>query len=152
VSGGGYDDEGADDGDLDLDLNNDLGGGRPRRIKSSLGSLPKPALAGLVLVVVLLLGFAVFAVFGGLFGGDGEEGITAPPPRPAGRYDDQVRQVFLDECNRVSKGATAYCTCTLEKLEAAYSQGEYLEFSDNVGDAKSQRIIREISESCRAAG
>jgi hypothetical protein len=144
----GVADDGAVDGRIDGD---DLYGSRGRF--GRLGSLPRPVLAGLSLAVLALLVLGAFLVLGG--GDDDGGGGTAAPAATStrgARYDDKVRRVFLEECVRVSEGAAAYCTCTLEKLEAGYSQGEYLEFSDNVGDAKSQQIIRKISESCRAAG
>jgi hypothetical protein len=149
LDGDEVEDDGGVDGRVDAD-GDDLYGSRGRF--GGLGSLPRPILAGLSLAVLALLVVGAFLVLGG---GEEDHGGTAAPASTStrgGRYDEKVRRVFLDECVRVSEGAAAYCTCTLEKLEAGYSQGEYLEFSDNVGDAKSQQIIRKISESCRAAG
>lgn len=101
------------------------------------------------MIAVMLLGFVTFLVVGG--GGGEAQGEGSTPPAASGRYNPEVRRLFLEECIRASQGATAYCACTLEKLEAAYSQAEYIQFSDNVDDTKSKRIIREISQSCRAA-
>jgi hypothetical protein len=143
-----------DDDDIDDDADpydDDDADGPARRGRFGplrpLISLPRPVLVGIGLVVVMLLGFTTFIVVGG----GGEKGGTPRPSAAAGgRYAPQVRQLFLDECTRASQGDANYCACTLEKLEATYSQAEYIKFSNNVDDAESKRIIREVSQSCRA--
>jgi hypothetical protein len=145
-----YEDDDEDDGEGDEFDDRRAGpSGRVRRGRRGrlrpLASFSKPVLAGAALVVVLLLGFVTFLAVGG-----GDDSNQSPTVTASGRYDPQLRRLFMEECLRSSQGNTAYCTCSLEKLEATYTQAEYIRFNDNVNDAESKRAIREVYQSCRA--
>lgn len=72
--------------------------------------------------------------------------VTAPG---RGHYDPSVRDAYLSSCLDVSNNNDGYCTCTLDKLEATYTQDQYQQFSANVQSDSSQRIVREIYAACR---
>ncbi|WP_131748427.1 hypothetical protein [Frankia sp. Cppng1_Ct_nod] len=120
----------------------------------SLAALPRSVLVGAAAVAMLLLGLGVFLATGG--GGTGaaagsSPNVTAGAQAKSARYEQQVRTAYLDECMQVSGGLRDYCTCTLEKLEADYTQAEYMAFSKDVGSPESTRVVREISDQCVSA-
>jgi hypothetical protein len=107
-----------------------------------------PVLIGAIVVLVCVgLGIAGFLALGG----GGSDGGSPSGASAAGRgvYDKSVRDAYLSSCLDVSNGNEGYCTCTLDKLEATYTQEEYQRFSANVQSASSQRIVREIYAACR---
>ncbi|WP_165818706.1 serine/threonine-protein kinase [Frankia canadensis] len=74
---------------------------------------------------------------------------SATAPGGRGHYDASVRDAYLSSCLDVSNNNDGYCTCTLDKLEATYTQEQYQQLSANVQSDSSQRIVREIYAACR---
>ncbi|ABW16107.1 serine/threonine protein kinase [Parafrankia sp. EAN1pec] len=75
---------------------------------------------------------------------------TQAPAKDIGlHYDETIRSNYLDACLGVSDGNQPYCTCTLEKLEANYTQEEYLQYNANVDSPESQQVTRTIYNACR---
>ncbi|ABD10022.1 hypothetical protein ThrDRAFT_02143 [Frankia casuarinae] len=128
----------------------DEAGGLPARVTAFVQHVrDRPPLLIGAAVVLVCLGLGVIGFLA--LGGGGSDSGTAAGPAAAekGRYSPEVRQAYLSSCLDVSNGNEGYCTCTLEKLEAGYTQEEYQRFSDNVQSESSQRIVREIYAACR---
>ncbi|SBW28534.1 hypothetical protein FDG2_5732 [Candidatus Protofrankia californiensis] len=133
--------------------------GRMARVLSSVTVLPRRVLIGTAAVLMLLVGVGGYLIFGG---GGGDVAVGAPVEATAGpstgavtggplRYSEPLRTAYLQECMQVSNGLRAYCTCTLEKLEAGYPQDQYEALNKNVNSPETTRIIREISDQCVSA-
>ncbi|WP_462185730.1 MULTISPECIES: hypothetical protein [unclassified Frankia] len=125
-------------------------GGLPARVTALVQHVRDrpPLLIGAAVVLVCLgLGVIGFLALGG--GGSGSGTAAGPAAVGKGRYSPEVRRAYLSSCLDVSNGNEGYCTCTLEKLEADYTQEEYQRFSDNVQSESSERIVREIYAACR---
>ncbi len=129
------------------------------RVLSFVTVLPRRVLIGAAAVLVLLVGIGGYLALGG---GGGDAAVGAPVGPTAGastgvvaglpvRYGQSLRTAYLQECMQVSHGLQAYCTCTLEKLEANYSQEQYEAFNRNVNSPETTRIVREISDQCVSA-
>ncbi|AEH11182.1 MULTISPECIES: hypothetical protein [Protofrankia] len=123
---------------------------------SSVAALPRRVLIAAAVVVLLLVGVGGYLALGG---DDGDAVTNAPvntvegaspdtvAARPA-QYSEALRADYLRECMQVSHGLQAYCTCTLEKLEANYPQDQYEQFNKSVNSPETTRIVQEISDQC----
>ncbi|MBX6390107.1 MAG: hypothetical protein IRZ08_14130 [Frankia sp.] len=125
--------------------------GQARGIAGLLSGKPRVlVIAAAAAVVVLLVGGAF--LLRSLGGGDGGErggNAAGGGAATANRYDDNIRKSYLDVCLRDSNGKEAYCNCTLEKLEAGYSQDEFLRMNADVQSDAAQRVIQEIRAACK---
>ncbi|WP_045877321.1 hypothetical protein [Pseudofrankia sp. DC12] len=147
----GPDDEDDEDDDLDED---DERGGRTRsaralvgEVRASRGRMLAVGAALLVVVAVVL----VLKTTGGK--GSSSTGTTAGGTVTTGRqYDANIRKVYLDQCVAQSSGKQAYCNCTLRKLEAGYSQEDFLRINTDPTSATGQRVVREIRDACKSLG
>ncbi|WP_163547523.1 hypothetical protein [Candidatus Frankia nodulisporulans] len=109
----------------------------------------RPIVLIVATVALVCLGLALVGYLA-LGGGDSGTGQTAGATTSGhAQYDKDVRNAYLGSCLDVSNGNESYCTCTLDKLEATYTQEEYRRFSASVQSESSQRIVREIYAACR---
>jgi|GEM_PF-3084129 len=97
------------------------------------------------LVVVLVAVILVLKMTGGDRGSSGGGGSSTTAGR---QYDSSVRKNYLDTCVGSNSGMSSYCNCTLEKLEASYSQDEFLRLNADVESAAAKRVIKEIRGAC----
>ncbi|MBL7551448.1 hypothetical protein I6A60_26855 [Frankia sp. AgB1.9] len=150
--GPGHDeDEDEDDDDLDED---DERGGRARsagalvgKVRASRGRML--ALGAAVLVVVIVAVVLVLKTTGGS-GSSGTTTTAGGTAAAARQYDASIRKVYLDQCVQQSNGAQAYCNCTLQKLEAGYSQEDFLRINADPTSATGQRVVKEIKDACKS--
>ncbi|MCM3926123.1 hypothetical protein ND748_31200, partial [Frankia sp. AiPs1] len=108
---------------------------------------PPLLIAAIVVLVCVGLGVAGFLAFGG-GGSDGGSAVGAAAAGK-GHYTKTVREAYLSSCLDVSNGNEGYCTCTLDKLEATYTEEEYKRFNASVQSESSRRIVREMYAACR---
>ncbi|WP_261561463.1 hypothetical protein [Frankia tisae] len=108
---------------------------------------PPLLIAAIVVLVCVGLGVAGFLALGG-GGSDGGSAVGAAAAGK-GHYAKAVREAYLGSCLDVSNGNEGYCTCTLDKLEATYTEEEYKRFSASVQSESSRRIVREMYAACR---
>lgn len=120
--------------------------GDPARGIAAMLRRPTVLAVATAFALVVALGVAGFLVLGG---GDDSGSTASASSAGVGRYDAAVRKDYIDACLGVSDGNERYCTCTLEKLEADYTQEQYLAFNSDVESDNSQRIVREIYAACR---
>jgi hypothetical protein len=95
-----------------------------------------------ILVVLVVLGIFL-ATSGGSKGHSTAASSTSP-----GKYNASLRAAYLDQCVRVSEGKSAYCACTLDTLEASYSEAQFVTFNENATSAESRQIVQNISHKC----
>jgi hypothetical protein len=143
--GGGLGRRPPQDDDIDIDIDEDFD--EPRRGWFATLARSRGALLCLGLVAVMLLGFLTFV----LIGGD-DSSQQAAPGADSGRYDAEFRQSYLDTCIQASNNAAAadFCSCTLAKFEADYTQDEFVRLSSDSDGTESLQAVREVTESCRA--
>ncbi|MCM3885182.1 hypothetical protein, partial [Frankia sp. R82] len=124
--------------------------GLPARVSAAVREARRrPVVLIVATVVLVFLGLGAVGYLA-LSGGDSAGGpSTGATAAGHGQYDKDVRNAYLGSCLDVSNGNESYCTCTLDKLEATYTQEEYRRFSASVQSESSQRIVREIYAACR---
>jgi hypothetical protein len=137
-----FDDSAGDNETDDDDEENRSTGSR----RSRVGSGRRRILIAAVLAV-LLVGVGLAVVL--LRGSDRDGAPAETTAAGGGRYSATVRTNYMKDCLAESNGNQSYCNCTLQKLEAGYSQEEYLRFNADVRSDRSQQIIREIFTACR---
>lgn len=147
----GADDE--DDDDLDED---DEPGGRGSAAGALLGKVRASrgrmlAAGAAVLVVVVVAVVLVLKTTGANSSSGGGTTTAGGTAAATGRqYDASIRKVYLDQCVAQSNGAQAYCNCTLQKLEAGYSQEDFLRINADPTSATGQRVVKEIRDACKS--
>ncbi|WP_007520528.1 hypothetical protein, partial [Pseudofrankia saprophytica] len=133
-----------DDDDDDEDDGRENGGGLVGRLRTGRGRVLVFGAAALVVVLV-----AVILLLKATGDDGGSPAATGGSSTTAGRqYDASVRKTYLDTCVGGNNGMTNYCNCTLTKLEAGYSQDEFLRLNADVESAAAQRVIKEIRQAC----
>jgi hypothetical protein len=114
------------------------GGGR------GLSAVPPSLAVGASVILVVLVVLGIFlATSGGSKGHSTAASSTSP-----GKYNASLRAAYLDQCVRVSEGKSAYCACTLDTLEASYSEAQFVTFNENATSAESRQIVQNISHKC----
>jgi hypothetical protein len=139
---GAFDDS-AEDDETDDDDEDDRSA-RSRRRREGSG---RRRILIAAVMAVLLVGVGLAVVL--LRGSDGDGAPAETTAARGGRYNAAVRTNYMRDCLAESNGNQSYCNCTLQKLEAGYSQEEYLRFNADVRSDRSQQIIREIFTACR---
>ncbi|WP_045877493.1 hypothetical protein [Pseudofrankia sp. DC12] len=138
----------------DDELDDDEPGGRGRSASALVGKVRASrgrmlAVGAAVIVIVIVAVVLVLKATGG--SGSSGANITAGGTVAAARqYDASIRKVYLDQCVQQSNGAQAYCNCTLQKLEAGYSQEDFLRINADPTSATGQRVVKEIKDACKS--
>jgi hypothetical protein len=137
-----------DDDDYDYDEDEDEDG-RPGvggiigRLTGSRRNLIGAGAAAVVLIVVVVL----LAVK--LSGGSSSAPTNRTPTVAGQKYDSSIETNFINACMGPTKTNTKnWCECALQKLEASYSQQEFLRLNENGHSTEARRVEDTLQKAC----
>ncbi|OHV49710.1 hypothetical protein [Pseudofrankia sp. BMG5.36] len=133
-----------EDDEDDDEVGQENRGGLAGKLKTGRGRTLVFGAAALVVVLVAVI--LLLKVTGG--GDSSPKGDSGTSTTAGRKYDDSVRKTYLDTCVGGNNGMTNYCNCTLDKLEAGYSQDDFLRLNADVQSAAAQRVIKDIRQAC----